>query len=389
MSKSGFKHVKLSAISTVVPEKEINIYDEAEYYGGSIKKIDRMRKMVGFHKRRVVDNKTTAGDLAVAAAERLIAGTSLDKNKIDAIVYVVQQPDFVNPANAFYIHNEIGLSQQTPAFDINSGCAGFVYGMWVASQMVESGACKTILLLCADIPSKDIDVKNRNAAPLFGDAGSAMLLEFSEDEIKSYYNIETRSDGLETLFYPSSGSRFFCDINNDEDFEYVKKIRNQKIITETGNEVTFFNTFLDGMAVFDFTISFVPENIKGLMEFAGVEEKDVDCLCLHQANKQIIHSVADAVGFSHEKVPYYAFENFGNNTMCSIPTTICSVLRERTENGKVQIVASGFGNGLTSATCFLNLHNIKNLGVSIYITQEDKISREEYVEYWQKKMKGK
>lgn len=389
MAKSVFKHVKLSAISTVVPEKEINIYDEAEYYGGSIKKIDRMRKMVGFHKRRVIDKNTTAGDLAVAAAEKLIAGTSLDKNTIDVIVYVVQQPDFVNPANAFYIHKEIGLSEQTPAFDINNGCAGFVYGMWVASQMVESGACKKILLICADTPSKGTDIKNRNVAPIFGDAGSAMILEFSKDEIESYYNIETRSDGIETLFYPSSGSRFFVDMNNDEDFKYMNKIRNQKITTETGNEVTFFDAFMDGMAVFDFTISFVPQNIKGLMEFAGVEEKDVDCLCLHQANKQIIHCVADAVGFPHEKVPYYAFENFGNNTMCSIPSTICSVLKKKTDYGKIKIVASGFGNGLTSATCLLNLNNVKNIGVSTYITPQDKISREEYVEYWQEKMKGR
>lgn len=59
MTLITFKHVKISGVSTVVPEKEINIYDEAHYYGGNIKKIDRMRKMVGFWKNsRKIQNKT-------------------------------------------------------------------------------------------------------------------------------------------------------------------------------------------------------------------------------------------------------------------------------------------------------------------------------------------
>lgn len=43
-----FEHVKISGISVVEPEKEINIYDEAEYYDNNIKKIDRMRKWWDF-----------------------------------------------------------------------------------------------------------------------------------------------------------------------------------------------------------------------------------------------------------------------------------------------------------------------------------------------------
>ena len=62
MSLFEFKNVKISGISVVIPEKEINIYDEAEYYNNSVKKIDRMRKMVGFYKRRVADDTTTAAD---------------------------------------------------------------------------------------------------------------------------------------------------------------------------------------------------------------------------------------------------------------------------------------------------------------------------------------
>ena len=82
MKVKKFEHVKISGITVCVPEKEINIYDELQYYGGNIKKVDRMRKMVGFWKRRVADLETTPADLAYDAAKErsgTLFGTFLRK----------------------------------------------------------------------------------------------------------------------------------------------------------------------------------------------------------------------------------------------------------------------------------------------------------------------
>lgn len=388
MTKSSFKHVAIKGISTVVPEKEINIYDEAEYYDNNIKKIDRMRKMVGFHKRRVADENTTASDLAICAARNLLADMNIDKSTIDALVFVTQQPDYTAPATAYFIHQKLGLSDNTPAFDVNNGCAGFVYGMWVVSQMIESGTCKRVLLVCGDTPSVGINLKDRNSAPIFGDGGVATLVEYSEEETKSYYNIEVRSNGFEAIISPMTGARFRGGAILRDDTNYMLKLLNNKFLTSTGNEITIFDSYLNGMAVFDFTISVVPQNIKDLLEFSGKKEADIDMLCLHQANKQIVLSIGNAVDFPEEKVPYYAFENYGNNTMCSVPTTISSVLEEQTKNGKVTICGSGFGNGLTCASFILDLNKIYNSGIQTYIEPEYTQTREEYVEYWLNKMKG-
>lgn len=126
MTLSKFEHVKISGISTVVPPKEINIYDEAQYYDNNIKKIDRMRKMVGFYKRRVVDKDVTPSDLSIEAAKNLINDMKIDKNTIDTLIYVCQKPDFMAPATSFYIHNKLGLSEECAVFDVNQGCpAGY------------------------------------------------------------------------------------------------------------------------------------------------------------------------------------------------------------------------------------------------------------------------
>lgn len=386
--KSQFKHVKISGISTAIPQREINIYDEAEYYGNSIKKIDRMRKMVGFFKRRVIEDGTTASDLGVCAAEKLLNEMTIDRNSIDTLIYVVQKPDYEAPATAFIIHNKLGLSENTPAFDINMGCAGFVYGMWVASQMIESGTCKKILFVCADTPTDDVDLADRNVAPIFGDAGTAILVEYSEKEIISYYNIETRSDGFYSIIDPTKGHRLNFQYRKKTDFDLIQKYRDKFVITNDNQKKTVFHPYLNGMEVFDFTISVVPKNIKELMDYSNLKESDIDTLCLHQANKQIIQAIGNAVDFPEEKVPYYAFENYGNNTMCSIPATICSVLKEKTQNGSVRILGSGFGNGLTCASCILELDKIKNSGIVEYIAPIDRMTKEEYLEYWLNKMKG-
>ena len=387
MSKSHFKHVKIAGMSVVVPEKEINIYDEAEYYGGNIKKIDRMRKMVGFHKRRVADARTTASDLAVEASRVLIEDMKLNRDEIDALVFVVQMPDFTSPANAFYIHKELGLSDDTPCFDINMGCAGFVYGMWSVSQMIESGTCKRVLLVFGDTPAKGMEFSNRNVAPIFGDAGAAVLVDYSKEVVESYYNIETRSKGFESILTPMSGARMLPSFFDDAEWELFCSMRDKKVDSATGNTIGLFNLQLDGLAVFNFTIDVVPPNIRALMDYANVEEEDITSLLLHQANKQIVQAVGSAAQFPEEKAPYYAFENYGNNTMCSIPTNIASVLKEQSESENIKVVASGYGNGLTCASCVLELDNIYNSGIRDYVVPDETPTKTELYDYYLEKAK--
>ncbi len=383
---SQFKHVKIKGISVVVPQKEINIYDEAEYYDNSIKKIDRMRKMVGFYKRRVVEDGTTASDLAIQAAKQLIQDMNIDINSIDSLVYVNQRPDFKQPATSFCIHNKLGLSSKCSVLDINHGCPGWMYGLWTASSIIESKSCKRILLLVGDTPSAGMDLSNRISAPVFGDGGCATLLEFNESEWNSYFDISTFSDGFEAIMTPAGGARLPLNIKNiDNDFN--KKLL-KPIKTKAGHETTLFSGYMDGLAVFDFTINKVPESIKKLMEFAKVTEQDIDKLMLHQANKQIVQAVGQSAGFSLDKVPYDAFENYGNNTMCSIPTNLTYLYTNKMDSKK-KFICSGFGNGLAVVSGYLEIDkNIYLSGVKNYKKPADYVSKEEYLEYWIKKLEG-
>ena len=170
MAGYKFENVRMVAQSVVVPSHEINIYDEAEYYDNNVKKIDRMRKMVGFYKRRVSDQDVSPAYYAIDAAEKLFAGANIDRKSIGALVYMAQRQDWSQPSTAFWIHQKLNLPEGCPVITINQGCPAWVYGMWVASQMVSTGANKRVLLLAADTPSVGINPANRISAPVFGDA---------------------------------------------------------------------------------------------------------------------------------------------------------------------------------------------------------------------------
>ena len=385
MALSKFEHVKISGISVVVPEKEINIYDEAEYYGGSIKKIDRMRKMVGFWKRRVSDKGTTALDYAYNAGQNLIEEMNIDRDSIDALVFVVQKPDWGGPVNSYFLHHKLGLSKNCIATDIVQGCAGWVFGLHMVSQMIESGAYKKVLLLNGDTPAQDIDPSDRNQAPIFGDGGVATLIEYSEQELMSYYNIDTVGSGFDAIISPFSACRFGLNIFDDNDFDKLKELRQEKVTLPTGNSQYLLAGYMDGLRVFDFTIKVVPENIKSILKYTNLKHEDINALCLHQANKQIIHAVGSEAGFELEKVPYTAFETYGNNTMCSIPTTLACLDKEIKKD---KLLCCGYGNGLIAASSILNLENTYISEINTFRKPDYVLSRDEYIDYWRKKIKG-
>ncbi len=371
----------------MIPPKEICIYDEAEFYGNDIKRIDRMRKMVGFHKRRVVDKGVTGADLAIQAAENLLRELKYDRSEIDALVYVTQRPDFLQPATSFYIHHKLQLSQGCRVVDVTQGCPGWTYGLWVASQMIESRSCQRILMLVSDTPSVGIRREDRINAPVFGDGAAATLLEYNESAHASQYLLETHSDAYEAISIPFLGQRCVFNLEDKEDMSVFVELLKTQVETESGQKIPLMGGYMDGLAVFNFTMTVVPPNIRQLMKAAGRTAQDIDYLCLHQGNKQIVQTVGRASGFPDEKVPYFAFENYGNNTMASIPTTICGLLSEAAADRTTRLLCSGFGNGLACASCILTLSEAKILRITEYQKPDGHVSREAFIEYWKQKLK--
>ena len=380
-----FKNIKISGMSLVLPPREISIDDELQYYGNSQKKAERAHKMAGFWKRRVADPDVTSADLGVQAAENLIASMNLDKSKIEAMVFVVQQPDYHGPCTSYSMHHRLGLSKDCYVTDLVQGCVGWCFGLLTAFQMVASGVYKSVLLVNGDTPTKGLKVSDRINAPLFGDAGLTTLIEYSEEAPEAVFNLETFSEGYEAIIGLVSGfpgGRLNLDIRKPDELAQLVEMFH----TKNGRTACLAEGYMDGPAVFEFTTQKVPENIKALMAGRGTKPDSYDLLALHQANKQIVQTVGGNAGFPLEKVPFSGFENFGNNTMCSIPATLLhekgDVLRK---GGAVHALASGFGNGLVVCSIDLPLAGLKCADMKTYVKPADHKTSAEWVAYWREK----
>ncbi len=379
-----FRNIKVSGMSLVLPSKEISIYDELQYYGNSEKKAERAHKMAGFWKRRVADPDVTAADLGVQAAENLIASMNIDKSRIEAMLLVIQQPDYGGPCTSYSVHNRLGLPKDCYVTDIVQGCVGWCFGLLSAFQMVASGMYKSVLLINGDTPARHLDPADRINAPLFGDAGLATLIEAEPGAPEVIFNLETFSDGYDAIIslFPSGGGRLGLDLRKREDWETLTN----RFHSANGRHACLAEGYMDGPAVFEFSTQKAPENVKTLMAEIGTTADSYDLLVLHQANKQIVQTVGGNAGFPLEKVPFSGFENFGNNTMCSIPATLLQEKGETLRNGgAVRTMACGFGNGLVVCSIDLPLKGLKCADVKTYSKPVDHKTGAEWVAYWREK----
>ncbi|MDR0831056.1 MAG: ketoacyl-ACP synthase III [Prevotellaceae bacterium] len=342
-----FKGISISAISACVPKTKINnrefgklLFDEETL----AKTIDA----VGVEQRRVTEKSVTTSDLCFAAAEQLFAEQHIDKSEIDVLIFVSQTPDYRLPATACVLQNRLGLSKKTIAFDVNLGCSGYVYGLSAAYAFANIPTVQKVLLLAGDTPTKFVSPQDKSAALLFGDAGTATLLEKSDDAKDTFFNLFTDGSGFENLNIKGGGYR--C-MSNAQSFE-----------TEEDTEGNLRNSeqlYMNGGEIFNFTLREVPKSINELLEFSNINILEINQFVFHQANKFMINFLCKKMKIDREKF-LISLNKFGNTSTASIPLTL---VVNKNEHNYGQVLMSGFGVGLSWANAVIDLKNTKFLSL--------------------------
>ena len=139
--------------------------------------------MTGVQQRHVSIKEQTSSDLCYVAADRLLSEKQIDRNSIDAIIFYTQYPDYSTPATAHVLHKRLGLPPNCMAFDVNLGCSAYVYGLYLASTMLQSSNINRILVLVGDVADRNPEILLKKQM-LFGSAGSATLIESGDTTMK-------------------------------------------------------------------------------------------------------------------------------------------------------------------------------------------------------------
>ena len=345
MAKSSFSGVRIGGVVTCVPTFEKCIDDEIDLFGGNEKQIARLKKAIGLDRRRVVGLGMTAVDLCESAATRLLEASGVGADQVDAMIFVTQTPDYLQPCNAAVLHGRLNFPKSCAALDVNLGCSGYVYGLWLAHMMVSAGGCGRVLLLAGDTMSRLVHPKDRSVAPVFGDGGSATLIERSNDGRESWFSLETDGQGFDKLIVPAGGQRAPRTESTGLDVE-----------DEDGNVRSAEHLFMDGAEVFNFSITVEPKAVRDLVEYAGLDLDAVDYFVFHQANRYILSNIAKRLKIDPAKVPMQTVERYGNQSSASIPSAMCGELQEVLCGGDTQrVLLSGFGVGLSWASAIVSL----------------------------------
>lgn len=334
MATARVSGVRIAGLSSAVPELSRSIEDDILTFGRS--EIEKIGKSTGI-KRRQVAKSLCASDLCAAAAEKLLAEAGWERDTIEALVLVTQTPDYALPATSCVLHGRLGLSKACAAFDVNLGCSGYVYGLWLASQIVASGAARRALLLVGDTLSRNVSPQDRSVCVLFGDAGTATLLEAAPDAPPMTFVLGTDGTGYDHLIVPAGGSR---------------RPRDETSATRTqrpdGNVRSDEDVFMAGAEVFTFTLREVPPLVRSMLSASGWKQDDVDAFVFHQANEFMVRYLAKSLRLDAERV-VVAVQDRGNTSGASIPLAMNDALRSRLSAGAMNLGLVGFGVGFSWA----------------------------------------
>lgn len=331
-----FKNVRIAGISAGVPKKTIcnlELKDISKDYDAQA-----YVETTGVLERRL-DSLTTA-DLCLPAAETLIADLGWNRDNIDALIFVSQNTDYIEPATACILQDKLGLSNECYAEDIALGCSGWVYGLSNVAALLASGAIKKALLLAGDAKRRYEPTDS-----LFGYAGTVTAMEYKEGAEGLKFHFGTDGSGYDAIIIPDGGARNQISYKSFVEENIYGQIKNRLQLR------------MKGMDVFSFGITTAPKSVKKLAEHFGFDYSSADYLILHQANMMMNNKIAKKLKFSPDKVPSSMY-NFGNTSSASIPLTMVTSINKELRNGIKKIIACGFGVGLSWGTVYFSTDNI-------------------------------
>ena len=205
---------KIRQIGVHLPEQIVSNEDLKKEFPDA--DFDKFEETVGVKSRHLAKKGETALDLGEIAAKKFI--DKCDDPEIDFILFCTQTSDYRTPGNSTILQDRLGLPKNIGALDFNLGCSGYVYGLSLATGLINSRLASSILLITSDTFSQYIHQKDRVNRALFGDGATATLINDTRDGIGDFV-FGSDGSGFNHLIVPNGNSKNELDLEPQE-FEY-------------------------------------------------------------------------------------------------------------------------------------------------------------------------
>ncbi len=263
-------------------------------------------------------------ELAIVATRRAIACAGLKGSDIDLVIYGSCSNDETVPNSASGVQQRIGATGAA-AFDVNTACTSFMYGLSIGTAMIKTGVVRNAVVIGVELISQYMDWDNRNVAVLFGDGAAAVVLQASTEETGVIAEkLQCYADSRQILRVRGMGTMY------------------------ANLGVPFGQTRwdFDGQEIFRKAVQGMSEASLDVMRRSGVTMDDIALVVPHQANLRIIDAVAKRAGASADKV-FLTVQKYGNMSSATAPVALV----EAVEQGRVApgslVLMPAFGGGLS------------------------------------------
>lgn len=328
----------IKAISYYLPEITLTNEDLAvEFPEWDVEKV---YNKVGVKRRHLSSDNETAGDLAEKAATRMFVENNIDPKSIDFLLLCTQSPDYFLPSTACILQDRLGIPTSSGALDYNLGCSGCIYGMAMAKGLIAAGLASNILLLTAETYSKYLHSSDKSNRTIFGDGAAACLISKDEGiaEIGDFV-LGTDGSGASNLVVHSGAAR-------------QREETGKHSVDDDGHDRFDDYLYMNGSAIFNFTLETVPPLMKALLEKGGIDKSDIDYFVFHQANKYMLSTLRKVCGIPSDRF-YIDLEETGNTVSSTILIGLQDCLKKGTISSGMKVMVCGFGVGLSYGGCVL------------------------------------
>lgn len=334
MAKVIIRKAAITGITCAIPNNPKSIFEIGNPYFNT-DFIQKINQTVGTE-TLYFTNQESSGDLGIAAAGALIEKMGWEKETVDGLIFVSQTMDYIVPPTCCRIQYELGLPEDIYAVDLNYGCPGYVQGLLLASQTIETGLCKRVILINAECHHRYVSREDESTALIFGDGASATAVEASS---------------------PASRSAFLSVVDGSHAQDLILSMYKE---AERENIEDKEHVFMNGEAVTTYMLKKIPQFARQLAEYYGCGLDDLDSVLFHQANAYMIRYLAKRMKLEADKVPVN-IENFGNTSSPSIPLLICDKRKQYFDprQDKKKVMLMGFGAGFIIAGAIMELGALK------------------------------
>jgi 3-oxoacyl-[acyl-carrier-protein] synthase-3 len=308
-------HSRITGTGSYLPERILTNADLEKMVDTSDEWI---RSRTGIERRHIAADGQTTVDLAEHAARRALEAAGIAPADVDFIAFGTTTPDLVFPNCGVLLQQRLGC-RGSPAFSVETACAGFMYALSIADKYVRCGEAKRALVIGAETLSRMTDWNDRGTAVLFADGAGAVVLEPSAEP--GVLSTHLHADGqYKDLLYCGSGvSRGFAP---------------KLVITMSGNEV------------FKVAVTKLGQAVDETLAANGLTKEALDWLVPHQANIRIIQAMARRLDMPMEKV-IVTVQEHGNTSAASVPLALDVAVRDgRIKRGEL-LLLEAFGGGFT------------------------------------------